>query len=67
MRRLLIVTPTGAGPFMRDRLTKKTALDAIGSPSADSSRTGPSPSETMQAPSDVIVVWSWETQSPRVR
>ena len=64
--RLLIVTPTGAGVDLFERLTKNTALDAIGSPSLERRRTAPSPSERMHAPSDVIVVSSCDTQSPRV-
>jgi hypothetical protein len=66
IRRLEIATRTGAGLDRLDRLMKKTALEAIGSPSMDRSRTGPRPSETMQAPSEVIVVSSCETQRPRV-
>jgi hypothetical protein len=33
MRRLLMVTSTGAGRFAPERFTKKTASDAMGSPS----------------------------------
>ena len=66
MSRLLIVTSIGAGLFGSERLTKKTASAAMGSPSVECRRTGPRPSETMQAPSEVIAVSSCETQSPRV-
>ena len=61
-----MVTCTGAGFEGVERLTKKTALAAIGSPSIECSRTGPSPRETMHAPSEVMVVLSRETQRPRV-
>ena len=64
--RLEMVTWMGAGFVGFERLTKKTALAAIGSPSIECSRTGPSPSETMHAPSDVMFVPSRETQRPRV-
>ena len=66
MRKSLIVTRTGAALEGLERLTKKTALAAIGSPSTERSRTGPSPSETMHAPFEVMVVSSCETQRPRV-
>jgi hypothetical protein len=66
MCRLLIVTLIGAGRFGLERLTKKTASAAIGSPSAECRRTGPRPSDTMQAPSEVMVVPSCDTQRPRV-
>src|SRR5712691_9062244 len=66
IRRLLIDTRTGAGLDGLERLTKKTAEDAIGSPSTECSRIGPRPNDTMHAPSEVIVVSSCETQRPRV-
>jgi hypothetical protein len=66
IRRFAIVTRTGAGCSRLDRLTKNTALEAIGSPSIERRRTGPRPSETRHAPSEVMVVSSCETHKPRV-
>ena len=44
----------------------KTDVARIGVPSAFRPRISPGPSAMMQAPSDVIVVRSCETHSPRV-
>ena len=66
MRIPLIAILTGSGLRTSEWSTKNTAFARTSVPSARGIRPSPGPSATRQAPSDVIDVSSWETQSPRV-
>jgi hypothetical protein len=57
---------TGSGLRMSEWSIWKTDVARIGVPSAFFPRTSPGPSAVRQAPSDVIVVRSCDTHSPRV-
>ena len=62
----LMLMRTGSGFRRSEWLRKKTALARTRLPSARLVRPSPGPSATMHAPSEVTLVSSWVTQSPRV-
>ena len=66
MRSPLMWMRTGSGLRMSEWSMWKTDVARIGFPSAPRPRISPGPRAVMQAPSEVIVVRSCETQSPRV-